>query len=164
MTTNVLSSLKVIARPEIASKLPVLAKRMKLIERLEEQSAMAVALRDKQPFTAFKDKTVKDEESGEKTTIKVPRKIRPWYFENSGHYYFEVKLGGKAWEIEPNKPTIDVGDLPNLPEVIKIIISAVEKGELDTYLLSPHEEETKQVQAADLKTKNVKPPSKVQKA
>lgn len=140
MTTNVLSSLKVIARPEIASKLPVLAKRMKLIERLEEQSAMAVALRDKQPFTAFKDKTVKDEESGEKTTIKVPRKIRPWYFENSGHYYFEVKFGGKVYELESGKPTIDIGELAQLPTVIELIIKAVEKGELDEFLVTTEAE------------------------
>jgi hypothetical protein len=142
MTTNVLSSLKVIARPEIASKLPVLAKRMKLIERLEEQSAMAVALRDKQPFTAFKDKTVKDEESGEKTTIKVPRKIRPWYFENSGHYYFEVKFGGKVYELESGKPTIDIGELAQLPAVIELLVKAVEKGELDEFLLTTEAEKT----------------------
>lgn len=135
MTTNLLSSLKAIARPEIVSKPPVLAKRMKLIERLEEQSAMAVALQDKQPFTALKDKTVTDKDSGEKSVIKVPRKIRPWYFENSGHYYFEVKFGGKVWEVEPNKPTIDVGELSNLPEIIKLIVSAAEQGELDSFLL-----------------------------
>jgi len=150
MTTNLLSSLKAIARPEIVSKPPVLAKRMKLIERLEEQSAMAVALRDKQPFTAFKDKTVTDKDSGEKSVIKVPRKIRPWYFENSGHYYFEVKFGGTSWEIEPNKPTIDVGDLTNLPEVIKIIISAAEKGELDDYLLSTKAEEAEQAAVSEV--------------
>jgi len=151
MTTNLLSSLKAIARPEIVSKPPVLAKRMKLIERLEEQSAMAVALRDKQPFTAFKDKTITDKDSGEKSVIKVPRKIRPWYFENSGHYYFEVKFGGTSWEIEPNKPTIDVGDLANLSEVIKIIISAAEKGELDSYLLSTKAEP---MTPSDLGTEN----------
>jgi hypothetical protein len=154
MTTNLLSSLKAVARPEIVSKPPVLAKRMKLIERLEEQAAMVIALIDKQPFTAFKDKTVTNKETGEKTVTKVPRKIRPWYFENNGHYYFEVKLGGTAWEIEPNKPTIDVGDLTNLPEVIKIIISATEKGELDSYLLSTKTEGSEQEQSTETETKN----------
>lgn len=159
MTTNLLSSLKAVARPEIVSKPPVLAKRMKLIERLEEQAAMVIALIDKQPFTAFKDKTVINKETGEKTVTKVPRKIRPWYFENNGHYYFEVKFGGKVWEIESNKPTIDVGDLASLPEVIKIIVSAVEKGELDNFLqLEPEtpQEATEQQQSKTEEANTVK--------
>lgn len=135
MTTNLLSSLKAVARPEIVSKPPVLAKRMKLIERLEEQAAMVIALIDKQPFTAFKDKTITNGETGEKTVTKVPRKIRPWYFENNGHYYFEVKFGGKVYELESGKPTIDIGELAQLPTVIQLIVKAVEKGELDEFLV-----------------------------
>lgn len=134
MTTSILGSLKAIARPEII-KSPVLAKRMKLIERLEEQLAMATAQLTSQPFTAYKTKTVNNPESGEKTKINVPRKIRPWYFENAGHYYMEVKFEGKTWEVQPEKPTIDIGELANLPEILKIVLSAAEKGELDTFLL-----------------------------
>lgn len=142
MTTNLLSSLKAVARPEIVSKPPVLAKRMKLIERLEEQAAMVIALIDKQPFTAFKDKTVINKETGEKTVTKVPRKIRPWYFENNGHYYFEVKFGGKVYELESGKPTIDIGELAQLPAVIELIVKAVEKSELDEFLLTTEAEKT----------------------
>ena len=37
MTTSVLSSLKVTARPKLESKPPVIGKRMKLIEKLERK-------------------------------------------------------------------------------------------------------------------------------
>lgn len=142
MTTTLLSSLKAIARPEIV-KSPVLAKRMKLIERLEEQLAMVNAKLANQPFSAFKQKTIKDPVSGEKTTTQVPRKIRPWYFENNQHYYLEIKLAGKVLELQPNMPTIDVGAFAELPNVFQILISATEKGELDDYLRSSDEEESK---------------------
>jgi len=133
MTTNVLSSLKVIARPEIV-KSPVLAKRMKLIERLEEQLAMVTAKLANQPFSAFKAKTAKDPESGEKKTVNVPRKIRPWFFDNNGHFYLELKFGGKVLELQPQMPTIDIGEFAELTNVFELIMTATEKGELDEFL------------------------------
>ena len=39
--TTLLSSLKVIARPEIAIKPPIISKRLRLIEKLEQQLDMA---------------------------------------------------------------------------------------------------------------------------
>ncbi len=142
MTTTLLSSLKAIARPEIV-KSPVLAKRMKLIERLEEQLAMVNAKLANQPFSAFKQKTVKDPVSGEKITTQVPRKIRAWYFDNNQHFYLEIKLGGKVLELQPNMPTIDVGTFAELPNVLQILIGATEKGELDDYLRNSDEDDLK---------------------
>lgn len=133
MTTNLLSSLKAVVRPEIV-KSPVLAKRLKLIERLEEQLAMVHAKLTSQPFSMPKIKTVKDPESGEKTTVEVPRKIRPWYFDNNHHFYLEVKFAGKVLELQPNMPTINVGELSELPKILQLIIAATEKGELDDFL------------------------------
>ena len=66
MTTSVLSSLKVIARPEIKQKPPVLNKRMKLINRLEQQKKLATCMLEGTPFVAYKEKTVKDPETGER--------------------------------------------------------------------------------------------------
>ena len=60
MTTSVLSSLKVIARPKIEPKPPVLGKRLKLIEKLEQQKEMAVCMIENRRFEAFRDKKVKN--------------------------------------------------------------------------------------------------------
>ena len=65
MTTSTLSSLKVIARPKIEPKPPVLGKRLKLIEKLEQQKEMAQCLIDNKRFEAFKQKRIKDSETGE---------------------------------------------------------------------------------------------------
>lgn len=134
--TTLLSTLKVIDRPKIEAKPPILGKRMKLIDRLEEQLAMAKAMLDKTPFEAFREKSVKDPETGERKTIRKRRSVRPWYYDANEHYYFEIKLGLKAIELEKGKTAIDVGTKEKLPDVINTIIQAVEKGELDTHILA----------------------------
>jgi hypothetical protein len=137
MTTSVLSSLKVIARPKIEPKPPVLGKRLKLIEKLEQQKEMAVCMIENRRFEAFRDKKVKNPETGEVTVQRRPTTVRPWYYESDDHYYLEVKVNNKPIDIQKGKPAIDVGDKAKLPEVIDTIIKATESGELDEFLLKP---------------------------
>jgi hypothetical protein len=63
--------------------------------------------------------------------------VRPWFYDSEEHYYFEVRISGKPIELNKDKPAIDVGDKAKLPETIKVIIDAVDKGELDAFLLAP---------------------------
>ncbi|QPL50793.1 DUF6641 family protein [Alteromonas sp. B31-7] len=137
MTTSVLSSLKVIARPKIEPKPPVLGKRLKLIEKLEQQKEMAVCMIENRRFEAFRDKKVKNPETGEVTVQRRPTSVRPWYYDSDDHYYLEVKVNNKPIELQKGKPAIDVGDKAKLPEVIETIIKATESGELDEFLLKP---------------------------
>ncbi len=137
MTTSVLSSLKVIARPKIEPKPPVLGKRLKLIEKLEQQKEMAICMIENRRFEAFRDKKVKNPETGEVTVQRRPTTIRPWYYDSDDHYYLEVKVNNKPIELQKGKPSIDIGDKAKLPEVIDTIIKATESGELDEFLLKP---------------------------
>ncbi|RLV57760.1 hypothetical protein D5018_20835 [Parashewanella curva] len=133
--TNVLSSLKVIARPEIVKKPPVLQKRLKLIEKLEQQLEMVECLIAGTEFECFKDKTVKDPETGERKKVKKRCAVRPWYYESEDHYYLEIKQGIRVLELDKGKQAIDVGEREKIPETIRVIIDAVEKGELDHLLI-----------------------------
>lgn len=135
MTTSVLSSLKVTARPEIKKQPPVLNKRMKLINRLEQQKELATCMLEDKPFVAYKEKMVKDAETGERTKQRRQVSVRPWYYDTEDHYYLEVKIGIKPIELQKGKPAIDVGDKAKLPETIETIIKAVEAGELDNFLM-----------------------------
>jgi uncharacterized protein DUF6641 len=137
MTTSVLSSLKVIARPKIEPKPPVLGKRLKLIEKLEQQKEMAVCMIENRRFEAFRDKKVKNPETGEVTVQRRPTTVRPWYYDSDDHYYLEVKVNNKPIDLQKGKPAIDVGEKVKLPEVIDTIIKATESGELDEFLLKP---------------------------
>lgn len=133
--TNLLSSLKVIARPKIEPKPPILAKRMRLIERLDEQQALAQCMLANEPFEAYREKVVKDAETGERKTIRKRKVVRPWFYDSDGHYYFEVKMGLKTMELDKGKAAVDVGPKEQLPDVIATIIKAVESGELDQLIL-----------------------------
>ena len=137
MTTSVLSSLKVIARPKIEPKPPVLGKRLRLIEKLEQQKEMAVCMIENRRFEAFRDKKIKNPETGEVTVQRRPTTVRPWYYDSDDHYYLEVKVNNKPIDIQKGKPAIDVGEKVKLPEVIDTIIKATESGELDEFLLKP---------------------------
>ncbi|MCH8493900.1 MAG: hypothetical protein LAT53_11770 [Idiomarina sp.] len=153
--TNVLSSLKVIARPKIEPKPPILAKRLRLIEKLDEQLAMVQAMLDGQPYEAYKDKTITDPETGERKTVRKRKTVRAWYFDDKDHYYFEIKVGVKTLELDKGKAAIDVGKSEDLPAVIETVIKAVEAGELDTQILqlSPAKppKQAKQAKATDKK-------------
>lgn len=137
MTTSLLSSLKVIARPNIEQKPPVLRKRLKLIDKLEQQKEMAVCMLENRRFEAFREKRVKDPETGDVSVQRRPTTVRPWYYDSENHYYLEVKVHNRPIELQKDKHAIDVGDKGKLPDVIDTIIKAVEHGELDTFLLQP---------------------------
>lgn len=133
--TSILSSLKVIARPKIEPKPPIIGKRLRLIEKLDEQLAIAQAMLDGQPFEAYREKKVTDPETGEKKVVRKRKAVRPWYFDDKEHYFFEIRVGFKAMEIDKGKTAIDVGDKTQLPAVINAIIKAVEAGELDQQII-----------------------------
>jgi hypothetical protein len=133
--TSILSSLKVIARPKIEPKPPIIGKRLRLIEKLDEQLAIAQAMLDGQPFEAYREKKVTDPETGEKKVVRKRKAVRPWYFDDKEHYFFEIRVGFKAMEIDKGKTAIDVGDKTQLPTVINAIIKAVEAGELDQQII-----------------------------
>lgn len=132
---SILSSLKVIARPKIEPKPPIIGKRLRLIEKLDEQLAIAQAMLDGQPFEAYREKKVTDPETGEKKVVRKRKAVRPWYFDDKEHYFFEIRVGFKAMEIDKGKTAIDVGKKEDLPTVISTIIKAVESGELDVQIL-----------------------------
>ncbi|WP_205313794.1 DUF6641 family protein, partial [Rheinheimera maricola] len=90
---------------------------------------------DGQAYEAYKDKKVKDPETGERKTVRTRKAVRPWYFDDNEHYYFEIKVGLKTLELEKGKAAIDVGKKEDLPTVISTIIKAVESGELDAQIL-----------------------------
>lgn len=145
--TTLLSSLKVIARPEIAVKPPIIGKRTRLADKLKQQLDMAECFIQGSEFEAYREKSVKDPETGERKKVRRRITVRPWYYDSEGHYYFEVRIGIKPIELVKDKPAIDVGDKALLPDTIKLIIDAVEKGELDEFILKAAKFPTKKAKA-----------------
>ena len=131
---NPLQALTFVAKPQADVASPVKVKRNKLISRLNEQRAMVQCLLENSEFIAYKDVYVIDEETNEKRKVKRPKRIRPWFYQSAGNYYFEIKYGNKSLEVEKRKPAIEVGSKENLLPVIDAITDAAKEGFLDNEL------------------------------
>jgi hypothetical protein len=131
---NPLQALTFTAKPKIEVKNPIELKRNKLIIRLNEQRAMVQCLLENTEFTAYKDVYIIDEETNEKRKVKHPKRIRPWFYQSAGKYYFEIKYGTKSLEVQKSKPAIEAGSKENLLSIIDTITDATKQGFLDDEL------------------------------
>lgn len=113
---------------------PVDTRRSKLLEKLNEQLAMATALVEKQPFSVMRKVWV-EQEDGTKQRIERAKRLSAWYWQDvSGKFLFEVRYGAQKLELAKGKHAIDVGGKDKLIGVIKTVIEAVQGGELDAVL------------------------------
>jgi hypothetical protein len=105
---------------------PILDRRTKVIERLEEQKLI---LKDPN-YTRTNRKWVKKD--GERVMVEQQHRVPLWWRQHpNGSYAFFVRSGLKAIEFEKGKPAIAVQSLDKLPSVIDILITAIRNGELD---------------------------------
>ena len=110
---------------------PVLARRAKLIARLEDQIALV-----KDPNYAPTDQRRVKGEDGSKKLVPVPRNVRPWWrTDGTGATVFTVRYGFKPIEFEKGKAGIAVPSKDKLVGVIQTMIAAVRAGELDGLLM-----------------------------
>jgi len=117
------------APPKVADD-PTLIRRQHLIERLEEQRALA-----KDPnYAATRKRTEKDAD-GKRVVKEVPRRVKPWWKNDAnGLVVLTVRRGFKVIEFEKGKPGIVVGTKDKLDGVLAKLIEAARAGELDTFL------------------------------
>jgi hypothetical protein len=132
--TKLLNQLTITAKPA-KNKLSTIEKRQqKLLAKLEEQQEMAKCLLDGVEFTSYKFKSITDPDTGAKSKVKVPKRIRPWFYECKGVYFLEIKYGSKSLELQKNRTAITVGAKEKLPTVLAIVTESVLAGELDQQL------------------------------
>jgi hypothetical protein len=112
-----------------STRSPVEARRIKTIERLQEQKQL---LSDPNHVrTSKKWATVE----GQRQLVEKQRRVQPWWrTASNGSVVFFVRLGGKPIEFDKGKSGIAVASAEKLPGVIDTLIAAVRNGELDTVL------------------------------
>lgn len=131
--TKLLSKLDLTTKPEKPTD-KLTQKRNKLLDRLATQKEMAKCLLENEVFTAYREVNQLDEETGQQIKVKVPKRIKAWFYKVQEQYFLEVHYGSKSLELAKNKHAIAVGDKSRLIEVIDLVIEAVKVGELDTQL------------------------------
>ena len=126
-----LEKLKVVANPAHQPKTPEYLRRTKLINKLQEQKALAEAKLGGEPYKRFRWVNIINHE-GEPVRIQRPVRLKPWWFKNAaGNVLLTVRYGSRTLFISNGMSAIEVGSLEQLPETIQTVMKAVDDGELD---------------------------------
>lgn len=121
-------NLKTVKR--INGKDPKINKRNKLVKALEEQLTIVEHKINGQDYKAVK-KVWKDNGSGEKVLMEVPKRVREWYFEQDSGWYIQCRYGARVLDIVGRNNSVYVNKITEVPKVINALIEATNKGELD---------------------------------
>lgn len=133
--SNALANLKLTAAKRPAQLPPVAQRRNKLVKRLNEQIELAKAQQDGRTYAPTRLRSVKNAETGEKTTVESAKRIKPWWFvAENGKVCVSLHYGAKRIELAKGKSAAEVGNAAELIAALETLKSAVTGGELDTQI------------------------------
>ncbi len=82
------------------------------------------------------DGWITDKDTGEKVRQEVPIRMRRWWWnDDTGKVMLEVRYGNKPLELQPGKPTIEIGEQDNLLPALSTLRQGIVAGELDKLLM-----------------------------
>ena len=129
---STLNNLKLTAEKKPQHIAPVQQRRNKLSHRLWEQIQLAKSQVDGTEFVVKKYRSFKDQETGLRKQIEVPKRIRPWWFVSAnGKVCISIKYGTSVLELAKGKPSVEIDSPQDLIKALEAIKGAVEAGELD---------------------------------
>jgi hypothetical protein len=129
---STLNNLKLTAESKPQHIAPVQQRRNKLSHRLWEQIQLAKSQVDGTEFVVKKYRSFKDQETGLRKQIEVPKRIRPWWFVSAnGKVCISIKYGTSVLELAKGKPSVEIDSPQDLIKALEAIKGAVEAGELD---------------------------------
>lgn len=131
---SILGRLKMTSKPVKVSSDPIIARREKLLIRLQEQREMAQCFIDGKQYVATWEKTIIDMETGERKIKVIPRRVKQWFSGIADKMLLEIRYGNVVIELAQGQNAIDVGAATKLIPTIDTVIEAVSTGELDEIL------------------------------
>ena len=128
----VLSALKLVSATRTQVKDPVVQRRNKLVEKLQEQLLIAESKLTGRVYAPTKIRTVVDE-AGDRKTVEVPKKVREWFWMGEGgKVNMSIKYGAATLYLNAKNATaIELPSMEELVSVIKSLKVAVIEGEFD---------------------------------
>ena len=107
-------------------------RRNKLSTKLWEQIQLAKSQVDGTIFQVTRFRSVRDQATGLKKQVEMPKRIRPWWFVSDlGKVCLNIRYGSQTLEITKGKPSVEVDNPNALIKALEMIKHAVEVGELD---------------------------------
>jgi hypothetical protein len=136
---SMLASLKLVTSKRDQGSNPVLHRRNKLSNKIQDQIHLAEAKRSGQTYAPTRLKTVRNRVTGEQQTIESRKLIRDWWYINAaGKINLVIKYGSKPITLDAKgtKNAIEISSGDELIDTLKTIKAAVDAGELDQQIES----------------------------
>ena len=132
---SALANLKLIAAKRPVQLSAAIQRRNKVSKRLVEQIALAQAKHDGKIYAVTKQRTVKDEVTGESKTVEVAKRVKEWWFaSDSGKTCIALKYGVKTIELAKGKTAVELANEKDLVATLGMLKQAVDDGELDAQI------------------------------
>lgn len=129
---TVFSKLKLVSSKKERNVSPIVARRNKLVCKIDEQFQFATAQRDGQIYAPKRLKNVTDKVTSERKTVEATKRIKEWYWTNSaGKIHLSVRYGSKTLELAKGKNAIELNTVDELLATLATLKDAVIAGELD---------------------------------
>ena len=131
--SSILASLKLTSAKRQQVSNPIEFRRQKLSNKLKEQVALAIALKNGETYTAKRLRTVTDSD-GIRQTVEVSKRVKPLWFTQNNKVFVQVKYGSKVVPLSAkgDKNSVEVSNAVELIQVLEKLDQAVLGGELDT--------------------------------
>mgnify|MGYP000213900327 FL=1 len=137
---TILSTLKLVQAKRQAKTDSVQFRRGKVLVKLDEQIALAKALRSGQTLNIKRVRKERDEMTGVLHTIESVKRIKQFWFKSeSGKTCVELLYGQTAIEFKKGVTAIELADEGQVVEVLETLRKAVEVGELDSQITAASE-------------------------
>jgi hypothetical protein len=127
---TILNTLNFVSFSAASNSDPIVARRRKLIAKIEEQ----IQLANDPNYLPIKTKWITDAD-GHQRKIDVPKRIKRWWTKSiNGQINLVVRYGSKPLEFSKGKNAIELVDENAVAETLVKIKEAAEKGELDALI------------------------------
>ncbi len=131
---SALAGLKLTAAKRSTQVSPVQQRRNKMLKRLAEQTELAKAKQEGRQYAPTKQAKVLDEETGEKRTVQVAKRIKEWWFGSDGKLCISLRYGATIVELAKGKTAVEIGSANDLVATLETLAKAVQNGEIDAQL------------------------------
>lgn len=128
---------------------PLARKRIKLLNRIEQQISAAEAELHDEQFMEENKRWVRNEEIGDKALVTTERPVRKWWWKNQhGAWMISLRDGNRLIPLGDDNTSGEVGAIAQMVITLKTLRDAVIAGELETLIAS-----RKQNQSPNVRTK-----------
>lgn len=126
-----IAKLKLISSKRERNLSPIMLRRQKLAQKIEEQLQLAQAQKEGRLYAPKRIKNVTNE-AGERVSVESVKRIKEWYWTTSNNKInLSVRYGSKTLELSKGKNAIELSTGDELLATLASLKEAVIAGELD---------------------------------